>query len=1843
MQQASVGNSEGDNSAKLEFSNESEKTSGFEARVKVKQEMPEPTESVDVKGELRDEYHHYHQQPRECRSEAKPAAPLKLEDYPEACPAQGYRPSGEVPNSFYPNSLYGPPTMLDSSFPVTNRSHRGKIDDRHHESHDRHASYRMSTSSTVNDFLEHRFDPHDFQQKSLQYSGMQFPGFWPSMRHRHSYNHQNNNAYRSAAHYQQNKQRNGGSAGGGGSGSGGGATAAAIAALRQLHPPMPWPAWFFPPDFPLAGPLQTPHVLNSNSVPTSSPLPTRIHSNIAKGLEPPLNSSKIHGQTPQICRSIRCTVNGCSCESFTPGKRHIRYCGKCQHGWVLHALARLSGKQQHQEEQEQEHQKQRSCGGGGGGGGLALLDVLASYGYGGGGGGGGADKSVVGRVKATSPRTRTSPTGGAEGGGVERERFGGDRGKSGGVAGNGGGGSSAGSEQLAEKEERPPVSETVEPTAAFDVASLVLYGSHALPIRLKILLDKLFAKLPHAEVTRLLATFGWTHEDYARGYILQDSQNGPVLDRWSFCSAEEEPLVLQQFLRFAETRPFVQQLLLAAGTSGSDAMSPSRRTSPPTMPLAQLPPTLHPFHCGLPPHGSRLSLQLPPPPPPPAVSHPSVSPTAQKHYSTSAGINSGPAGSANSPPRSLESHLTSPLNRLQSMQPFDFRKLGNLGLPAFSPLPPPPGDQLLPARKSLRNPQTPHSPPHHSSSQLQRPHMPVAPVSSSALTFGHPLSVAVSSGALPPSFPTHFPPPQMVKSPSSVTGLTNPADIHSGGERSSEFGSEEDDADDKNSGSALNLSRRDSLSTKHSSEQRQPPPPLPLQAAPLGRPPSIPGRKPHSPGKRPTSQWGTSTNMPPNLGTPFINPTTGKKRVQCNLCLKTFCDKGALKIHFSAVHLREMHKCTIKGCPMTFSSRRSRNRHSQNPNPKLHSPHLRRKISPHDGRSSMAHALVLPPQVGGLPVPPSGLNHLSFGSFPLLTPPPDPLRSPASLCALDFKHLDLSSSSSQNQSRSFEEAQQRMTSATSLSTTTLSSASLAMTTAAATTTIARGSYSNPSGMQAGAVSPSSQTSSMMQEGEDDEDDDDAGIYVVADDEASNLPLGLSKRSVADDDDEQPADFSIAKRPKFYFADTAEEDAVSNPESNEDNDSMGTIEQHSFSLGQQTPSTGSLHSKGVRKRKSQHPTRCAVLSEVHSSSTDGESSNDDDRVHRHAQDGGLSKMNNFQNQPEDMSMSRLEAEERKTASSSPKNLSTSCNNNDRDSNSRSPGDPRVREVLPIDASTEKQPEDLPQDEPRDLSSRASSAKSPKGPISPEPKTRGESECAKAENGTAATTSCKRERERESAEEEERRANHRRSESEDSLLQENEDRTGPEITGVERLSERERKRRREEEEEREKGMEVEVSRKEEKKGGLYSEGDDEEVDDDDDSEGPLPEADMDDEEEQDDALRNQEGERPDDPSRDPSSVDSRPTTADDLSLDSSTNTLRQLESLSQGRTMPFVAVGQQQTSARAGGGSTSPVSLIHGNQPHHYQQQQQQQQQHHHHHHHHHHHLHHQHQEVTIDSSRFSSSSSTSPSPTAMDTDSSLITYARYENGGFVSTQEVPLDRENPRRCTACGKVFQNHFGVKTHYQNVHLKLMHRCSVDGCNAAFPSKRSRDRHSANLNLHRKLLSTSSSPPLASNLPASLSPRIEDAGQMNPHEFLARLYADAGIGPLAPYPLVPGMPSAVDLVARIPPPHPLLLPPHLDVTFPGLTSFASHLAGLNGLTHQHLNHLTRLSQQEHARHASSSGSPLSSPDSDDRKEEARCTIPGCDRIFGSRAVRDAHTRDPQAHRDLPIISNSS
>jgi hypothetical protein len=176
-------------------------------------------------------------------------------------------------------------------------------------------------------------------------------------------------------------------------------------------------------------------------------------------------------------------------------------------------------------------------------------------------------------------------------------------------------------------------------------------------------------------------------------------------------------------------------------------------------------------------------------------------------------------------------------------------------------------------------------------------------------------------------------------------------------------------------------------------------------------------------------------------------------------------------------------------------------------------------------------------------------------------------------------------------------------------------------------------------------------------------------------------------------------------------------------------------------------------------------------------------------------------------------------------------------------------------------------------------------------------------------------------------------------------------------------------------------------------------------------------------------------------------------------------------------------------------------------------------------------------------------------------------------------DIPMDKENPRRCVDCGKEFQNHFTVKIHYQNVHLKLMHKCTVDGCNAAFPSKRSRDRHSSNLTLHRKLLSTSSEgsepgeagpgPEPSPPAPSPLAPAAREAGMPSqapayPNEFLARLLAEQQ--QRLAFPFLPGLGPA----AHLPPhkvghsPHGLVPPPFGMMPFNPLLGDMARLPGL-------------------------------------------------------------------------------
>uniref|UniRef100_A0A2A6C6D1 Bnc-1 n=1 Tax=Pristionchus pacificus TaxID=54126 RepID=A0A2A6C6D1_PRIPA len=79
---------------------------------------------------------------------------------------------------------------------------------------------------------------------------------------------------------------------------------------------------------------------------------------------------------------------------------------------------------------------------------------------------------------------------------------------------------------------------------------------------------------------------------------------------------------------------------------------------------------------------------------------------------------------------------------------------------------------------------------------------------------------------------------------------------------------------------------------------------------------------PMSPGEGGSGGDGRRASLG-NLSTKSL-AALSKKRVTCDMCGKSYCDKGALKIHTSAVHLKEMQMCTVPGCTKEFTSRRSR-------------------------------------------------------------------------------------------------------------------------------------------------------------------------------------------------------------------------------------------------------------------------------------------------------------------------------------------------------------------------------------------------------------------------------------------------------------------------------------------------------------------------------------------------------------------------------------------------------------------------------------------------------------------------------------------------------------------------------------------------------------------------------------------------------------------------------------------------------------------------------------------------------------------------------------------------------
>ncbi|XP_035273870.1 zinc finger protein basonuclin-2-like [Anguilla anguilla] len=455
--------------------------------------------------------------------------------------------------------------------------------------------------------------------------------------------------------------------------------------------------------------------------------------------------------------AIRCTLPNCTCECFQPGKISLRTCDYCKHGWVAHALDKLSTQHLY----------------------------------------------------------------------------------------------------------HPAQVEIVQSSVVFDISSLMLYGTQALPVRLKILLDRLFSVLKQSEVLHILHCLGWTLRDYVRGYILQDAV-GKVLDRWSIMSQEEEVVTLQQFLRFGETKSIVELMALQEQEGQVVTVPPSEADS-----------------------GIRTFIES---------SGPARSPALLSCLQ-------GGGGGGDS-----VHHFENLPNSLAFLLPFQYVSPGSaptLGLPANGLA----REPSLPTNGLVQEPGLPNQ---SEPSESRGSEASLSPCPSLGAPLGRLNPKAGLGGATPPPSPT--PPP---------------------------------------------------LGDRHAH-------PHALKLGPRGLQYSSLSCRPHR-----MRRMGAASR---------------KGRVCCSSCGKTFYDKGTLKIHFNAVHLKIKHRCTVQGCNMVFSSLRSRNRHSANPNPRLHLPVLRNNRDRDLIRSATAsatpiisgHAHMATPLLSAPPTP--GLDPLLHGSlvFPSL-------------------------------------------------------------------------------------------------------------------------------------------------------------------------------------------------------------------------------------------------------------------------------------------------------------------------------------------------------------------------------------------------------------------------------------------------------------------------------------------------------------------------------------------------------------------------------------------------------------------------------------------------------------------------------------------------------------------------------------------------------------------------------------------------------------------------------------------------------------------------------------------
>ncbi|CAB1345688.1 unnamed protein product, partial [Coregonus sp. 'balchen'] len=474
--------------------------------------------------------------------------------------------------------------------------------------------------------------------------------------------------------------------------------------------------------------------------------------------------------------------------------------------------------------------------------------------------------------------------------------------------------------------------EVAHPGVVFDLAYLVLHGATALPIRLKILLDRLLSVLT------------------------QD---------------QEEIVTLQQFLRFGETRTIVElmffQDLLVNGQSGHFEMgSPGsnhhfEKGSPESFHHFEKgsPASIHHFEKGSPATGHHFEKGSP------STGHhfEKGGPASVHHFvkSSPASVRHFEKGS----PAGLHHFDNFPAS-LSMLLPFQFHSPSPLlGLAPPTRL----GGLRRPGRvKQSEGPQ------HQSESSVSESgSLSVSPCGNLL----SPVLAAVNGlgGGNGTGTKTMEPKPEYDESPMRSSSRQphrdddqqQPAGNHDDQRRhrrrpsylvtnpelqKKNFGLSKNDNNNNTSSlsSSFSLSSYSSLSSSSPSSSS-----LSKLAQSLFCVVSRPSSSSSSSSSRRNDRLFPDVSSPPCSSSslpkgrlfPEASPSLRKGRVCCGACGKSFYDRGTLKIHYNAVHLKIKHGCTVDGCGMVFSSLRSRNRHSANPNPRLHMATLRQAPTPH--------------------------------------------------------------------------------------------------------------------------------------------------------------------------------------------------------------------------------------------------------------------------------------------------------------------------------------------------------------------------------------------------------------------------------------------------------------------------------------------------------------------------------------------------------------------------------------------------------------------------------------------------------------------------------------------------------------------------------------------------------------------------------------------------------------------------------------------------------------------------------------------------------------------------------